>query len=319
MLRDVLSLLCDPNTGEDLVLDVLIEDEYGILEGSLRSPSNSFSITNGIVRFVEDQGDYESFGFQWNRWAKVQFEGFNVGRPMQGHTARMFKSITQFNDEEMEGRLVLDVGCGPGRFSDVCLNSGAKVISLDYSSAIDIAKGNFSNKNNILFLQADALNLPIKDNSVDLAFSIGVLHHTPEPERGVSQAFRVLKKGGVFAVAVYEKGGYYDFWIVQFWRRLFKLLWPFFGAIPPLIYTYFIVYTLGTLAEFSKVMVRPFKLIFPFVFLPDKNWALLDTFDSITPSYQSAHTLDEVRKWFEGNNYIDIKQTGWGGSCRGKK
>ena len=177
-----LTYLCDPETHADLKLvdAVYLGDE--IVSGTLRSPTNEYPITLGIPRFVKDEGYSDNFGFQWNRWARVQFEDHNIGGPMQGHTTTMFKTITKFSANKLRGKVVLDIGCGPGRFTDVALAMGASVIALDYSSAIDAAKTNFDGRNvDILFVQGDALRMPIKTDSVDYSFTIGVLHHTPSP------------------------------------------------------------------------------------------------------------------------------------------
>ena len=131
------------------------------------------------------------------RWARVQFEDQKVGGSMENHTTTMFKTITGFSADELDGKTVLDMGCGPGRFTDVALTMGARVIALDYSSAIDAAQANFAGKEaDVLFIQGDALKLPLKTDSVDYVFTIGVLHHTPSPASGVREAHRVLKRGG---------------------------------------------------------------------------------------------------------------------------
>ena len=52
--------------------------------------------------------------------------------------------------------------------------------------------------------------------------------------------------------------------------------------------------------------------IFPFVDLPDKNWSILDTFDSVTPTYASTHDREEVIDWLCGADFHDIKPTNWG-------
>ena len=59
----------------------------------------------------------------------------------------MFESITQFSPEKINKKVVMDVGCGPGRFTDVVASMGATVLALDYSSATDAAKANFAEKN----------------------------------------------------------------------------------------------------------------------------------------------------------------------------
>ena len=54
------------------------------------------------------------------------------------------------------------------------------------------------------------------------------------------------------------------------------------------------------------------RAIFPFVNLADHKWSVLDTFDSLTPSYQSAHESFEVFSWFKKNKFKAIEPTDWG-------
>ena len=318
--------LCDPITKEPLVLD---EKNSIVLngicnEGVLLSKSNSYPITNGVIRFVPKSNYSESFGWQWNYWPRVQFDSENIGKPMEGHTTKMWESITNFKNnglKDLTSKVVLDLGCGPGRFIEVARNKGALVIGLDYSIAVEAAHKNFESDENVCIIQADAMNLPLKENSIDIAFSIGVLHHTPDPSNGVKEIYKILKpNGGWFALSVYGAGGYYDFPTVQFWRRIFKFTWKYFGQWPPLIYTYFVINILRPIAKISRTTGRAIRIFLPFVNLPDKQWSLLDTFDSITPSYQSAHDSYEIYTWFKSIGYKDIEPTNWGNtSYRGSK
>jgi ubiquinone/menaquinone biosynthesis C-methylase UbiE len=66
----------------------------------------------------------------------------------------------------------------------------ARVFGIDYSAAMEVAEQNFKHNPDVCICQADALILPLKPQTLDGAFSIGVLHHTPNPQRGVEQAFR---------------------------------------------------------------------------------------------------------------------------------
>ena len=320
MKYEYLKFLKCPETDEDLELDVFEEHHGEVLSGRLYSSKAEFTITNGIPRFVKNEGYSENFGWQWNRWAKVQFESENIGRPMAGHTTKMFKAITELTTDKLNGKLILDIGCGPGRFVDVSKEMGANVVvALDYSTAIDAAKENFLDTNGIFFVQGDALNLPFKDEVFDFAYSIGVLHHTPSPIKGVEEAARVLKKDGEFAISVYQKGGYYDFVTVQIWRKIFQLLWPIFGPNLPYLYSQIFGRLSHYIRRFSRVLSLPIRLIFPSVTLPDVRWSVLDTFDSVTPSYQSAHTVYEVYTWFQKVGYKKIRVAAWGNIIGQKK
>jgi ubiquinone/menaquinone biosynthesis C-methylase UbiE/uncharacterized protein YbaR (Trm112 family) len=313
MKYEYLNFLKCPITEEDLEMEVHEEKAGEILSGKLFSSKAEFPITNGIPRFVKDQGYSDNFGWQWNHWAKVQFESENIGRPMAGYTSKMFQSITELTREKLQDKTILDIGCGPGRFTDVSRTLGAKlVIAIDYSSAIDAAKDNFEDTTGIFFVQGDALNLPFKEGLFDFAYSIGVLHHTPNPIKGVQEAARVLQQGGELAISVYKKGGYYDFITVQMWRKLFKMLWPIFGHRLPYLYSQIFGRINYYICRSSRALSFPIRLIFPSVVtLQDLRWSILDTFDSVTPSYQSTHTVYEVYRWFKETNFKYIKVAAW--------
>jgi SAM-dependent methyltransferase len=315
-----LSLLADPKTGEGLSLEANARAGEHVAEGWLISASNRYPIRRGIPRFVDDEGYSDNFGYQWNRWAKVQFESENVGRPMAGWTRSMFHKITEY-EGDLSGQTVLDIGCGPGRFCDIALEQGATVVGLDYSCAIDAAAENLGDHENLLLVQGDALNMPFADGAFDKAFSIGVLHHTPDPYGGVTQAHRVLKPGGDFAIAVYGEGGAtYDFPTVTILRKTFKALWPALKHYPALWYSYGAVCSVWPISRLSRLASLPFRVVFPIACLPDIRWSVLDTFDSVTPSYQSTHSSVEVYRWFKDAGYEDVHPTDWGfTSYRGRK
>ena len=81
-------------------------------------------------------------------------------------------------------------------------------------------------------MQADVLNLPIKDNVVDLSFSIGVLHHTPvDPLKGINESFRTLKEWGVCFKCIFKNTNY-DLTMVHLWRKVFRANLANISSIP---------------------------------------------------------------------------------------
>jgi len=322
-----LDYLADPITKKPLKLEVNVQKGQIIESGILRSEDQEYPIINGIPRFVDIQSeDYtKSFSYQWKKWQKVQFESENIGKPLEGHTRGMWEKITGIDDknasEKMKDKTIVDMGCGPGRFTEISRLKGAKVIALDHSQAVvEVTANNFEYDENVCVCQADILNLPICENSVDGAFSIGVLHHTPDPKRGVKEAFKMLKNNSWCAISVYESGGYYDLSEVQRWRKIFNLLWPVLGHYPPLIYTYIMVYFIYALDSVSLRLGRIVKTIFPTANYRDIKWSLQDTFDSLTPTYQSGHTCFEVFSMFKSTGFSEIEPTNWGStSFRGIK
>lgn len=314
MLRRHLGLLCDPISREDLRLEIFVEIGEDVVEGLLHSSRSSYPITNGIPRFVRDEGYSENFGRQWERWALVQYEDENVGGPMQGWTTSMFRKITGWEPSDLQDRRVLEIGCGGGRFGDLVQESNPLTyIGLDYSRAVDVAKKLMEGKGReALFLQADALAIPLKSDSIDLAYSIGVLHHTPDPSLGIFESFRCLRSGGSMSLSVYERGGYYGWPNVVFWRKLFNSMTPKVKQRAALIYSKLLCTLLHPIGRVWRPLTYPVRLIFPTVYLPDLRWSILDTFDSLTTSYQSTHTGEEVASWMSSHGFRDVRQQSWG-------
>jgi SAM-dependent methyltransferase len=230
---------------------------------------------------------------------------------MEGHTLRMWERITAVEASDLHGAVIGDFGCGPGRFVEVVRRKHGRVIALDLSDAVEVARANFRGDPDVLICQADVLEPPLKEESLDGAFSIGVLHHTPDPRRRFEKLVRCVKTGGWVAISVYGKGGYYDSPSVRLWRRIFRTLWPVFGHYPPLAYAYVTTFALRPLSRIPLIGLA-LRGLFPFVRLPDVRWSLLDTYDSVTPAYQSAHESDEVLEWFRGCGLADIAPSDWG-------
>jgi len=265
-----LSLLCDPVQKSELKLEVIEKKDDVIIEGILISEKNTYKITNGIPRFVKNSNLKKSFGFQWKKWNNLQFESQNIGKPMEGVTRNLFEKSTKFEDQINKDKIFLDVGAGTGRFADLLLKNNNKVICLDVSSSVDQIQKNFIHKNKqLLVVQCDFENLPFKDESIDNAFSIGVLHHSKKPDFVFPEAYRVLKKEGSFAVSVYSKNSPYNFIGIFIWRKIFNFLKFFFFILSNFnLYLFFCYYLsfhrknikLQTFNYFSIVYISLFHI-----------------------------------------------------------
>lgn len=105
----------------------------------------------------------------------------------------------QFAKPYIVNKKVLDLGCGTGYGSAALISMGAKSVDgVDLSrGAIDFARANYSPKG-LSFKVADALNLPFKNNTFDSIVSFEVIEHVKNYSKYLTEAFRVLKKGGYF-------------------------------------------------------------------------------------------------------------------------
>ncbi len=97
------------------------------------------------------------------------------------------------------GRRLLDVGCGPGHVTGLVARRypDFELVGVDLSDRmIAAAKREFGGLPNLSFQEGDALSLPFKSESFDLALSLASIKHWPDQAKGVSELFRVLKPGG---------------------------------------------------------------------------------------------------------------------------
>ena len=103
---------------------------------------------------------------------------------------------------------MLDAGCGTGRHGYFAATYGAReVVGLDLSVAVDAARENLRKFENVEVVQGDLLRPPFRTASegggFDLVYSIGVLHHLPDPYEGFKSLLRYVRPGGTIAVWVY--------------------------------------------------------------------------------------------------------------------
>jgi ubiquinone/menaquinone biosynthesis C-methylase UbiE len=106
----------------------------------------------------------------------------------------------------MAGKQVLEIGHGMGCDLVHAAKAGASVHGIDITpNHHEIARKHFAANGLQADLQlCDASQLPFASNSLDVVFSLGVLHHTNDTVRCVSEAYRVLKPGGTFVMALYN-------------------------------------------------------------------------------------------------------------------
>ena len=292
------------------------------------SDGHEFPIVRGIPRFVSDEQYAGSFGFEWNLFNLTQLDSAaESGDPdddgsdkedlvnYAGFIARKGKESfdnffhkTGLNQEELSGKLVLDAGCGTGRFAEVAADAGAEVVGCDLSLAVEACYKNLGGCPNVHVAQGDIFRLPFEEGTFDMIYSLGVLHHTPDTRRALLSLTPLLKEGGKLCAWVYAKQ---------------PIRW---GLIPP---WYFMsdIYRRWTshwpserLLSFSKFRARlhpliriplagkVFDRIWPGSVHPEYEWRVLDTFDWYSPVFQWKHTWEELESWFQEAGMTEIKQ-----------
>lgn len=315
-----LEVLCCPRSGAPLELRAFETQPDGrVYSGEFVEPSGRcYPVVRGIPRFVSEEEYAASFGYEWTRWPRLQFESENVGRPMAGHTTRMWEINTQANAHDVQGKTIVEFGCGPGRFLDVVRRKGGRAVGIDISLAVEAARQNFADDPEVLIVQGDILRPPFREGAFDGAYSIGVLHHTPDPAGGVVSMMRTVKPGGWVAVSVYPKGEFYDYRSIARFRQWQARLGVPWGRRLALAYAYFSAYLLSPAFSILRRISGPSALInyldrnwLVLLRLPDTRWAALDIFDTITPAIATTHTGDEVRAWLTQAGCAHVQPTAW--------
>lgn len=161
-----------------------------------------FPLRRGIPRFAGSDV-HESFALQWGLFWDVQLDSRN------GTTLSRDRLLTQsrLRAEDFAGRTVLEVGCGAGRFTEVLLRFGARVLAIDASGAVDACAG--SNRDalatgRLALAQADVFALPVADRAFDIVIGYGMLQHTGDPMRALRSLWERVRPGGLLLVDRYQ-------------------------------------------------------------------------------------------------------------------
>ncbi len=281
-----------------------------LLTGILASP-DSAPVRDGIPRYVEELDYAESFGDQWKRYRRVQLDSA-TGKGLSRD--RLFHG-TGWTPEEVDGELVLEVGCGAGRFTEVLLSTGARVVAVDASSAVEACRETCGDNPRLALVQADLFALPFRPGSFDRVFCYGVLQHTPDPERAFRALVEQVRPGGLIAADVYRRFPYIDRGSAKFlWRplttrmrrdRLRRLVEWYIPRWLPVDRRLARVPRIGRFLVAVIPCWNPYGL-FELSEEETVAWAILDTYDALSPRYDWPQTLESVEAWCSRAELEDV-------------
>jgi SAM-dependent methyltransferase len=271
----------------------------------------AFPVVDGIPRFVAGEGYGRSFGIEWMAHRRTQLDsatGLTQSRD------RFFES-TGWSAEALAGRQVLEVGCGAGRFTEVALATGAILTSVDLSRAVEANRANHPHHPDLRLGQADLARLPLPEGAFDYVFCFGVLQHTPDPEAAFRALLRHVRPGGWVCADVYPRNpGWYLHWKFVL-RPLTTRLPPetLYRAVRFLAPRLMRVSTpLGRVPRVGALLQRAVpvadhsaRLGLPRDRLVD--WAILDTFDWLSPAYDRPQTRAALERWVAAAGLEDAK------------
>lgn len=317
MRPETLDLLVCPSCGAEKPFALEAEDageDGDVREGTLLCSScgATYPIRARVPRFVAETEDYcGNFGYQWERWRTTQIDR------LAGHalSETRFLEDSQWGRDWLRGKLILDAGCGAGRFTDVAAGLGARVIACDLSQAVDSCRETTSvHGDRVECLQASLFDLPLRAGIFDGVFCMGVIQHTPDPERVIRTLPRFVRPGGRLAYNFYEEGLWRRLQIVKYALRLFTpRLKPerTLGLSRALVALFFPL--TRTLSRIPKVRVLNHFIPIAASHHPaldvrqQYEWTQLDTFDWYSPVYEKCQHHRRVAEIVAETGMIDIE------------
>jgi len=217
--------------------------------------------------------------------------------------------------ESFNGMRVLDVGCGSGRFAEVALSLGANVTAVDYSISIDACRANLGAHNRLEFVQGDIHSLPFKHEAFDRVYCFGVIMHTRDPNRAFRGLTSHVRAGGMLAVDSYEKSWKsitHPKYFLRPWtsRISAPTLFPIVEkTVPSLLRISRAFAAVPAVGRFLKraVPVANYDGIYPLTERQLEEWAILDTFDWLSPTFDRPQNVREMRRCFEDAGFKNVE------------
>ncbi len=181
-----------------------------------------FPVIDGIPRFVELDNYANAFGLQWRSFAKIQLDSYNGSSISLERLERCLGGkITQ-----LAGKNVLEVGCGAGRFTEHLVGAKAHVHSVDLSAAVEVNKSNMGAAANYCVAQANVYSLPFEPQSFDVVMCLGVIQHTPSPEKTIEALYSMVKPGGQLVIDHYTFDWMYYLKPIMLYRAWLRKMKP---------------------------------------------------------------------------------------------
>ena len=264
----------------------------------------NISLSKNEINFRED--DYqirlktiEYFGYEWRKfmnWGWLEEDDIPKEDRIKymggfiSNTISAFKTKSLMNGDDLaKGKLILDAGCGNGRFSNQAAEYGAEVIGVDIGTGA--ASENTIERDNIHIIQGDLFKLPFKKNVFDTAFSIGVLMHTGDAYQAFKSITSYIKVGGVFTTHVYHK---------------LNPIWEINDFVLRKITTNM---SIESNIKFANFMSKLGRLLSKMKVLNVANLfirvqpTLIHMYDWYSAPIATHHTYDEVKNWYVENDF----------------
>jgi len=276
------------------------------------SAGHSIPVVGGIPRFVSGSTYADAFGVQWNRYRRTQLDSYSGSTITMERLRRCLGSRLW---DALPGLEVLECGCGAGRFTEILLARGARVTSIDLSDAVEANRDNFPISDHHRVAQADIMALPFAPGQFDIVLCLGVIQHTQSSEESIAALAAHVRPGGALVIDHYRP-------TLSWYTKtapLFRAVLRHLPAAAGIRWTERLVTWLLPLhkrAARSKVihglLTRVSPVLSYYRGYPQldermhREWALLDTHDSLTAWHHRVRTSSQIRAALERAGLVDI-------------
>jgi SAM-dependent methyltransferase len=311
MKSKLLQYLCCPSCRGDLALDVRSCRDQEVESGSLVCKGcGCFEIKGGIPRFTppkiseQVRRNVGSFGYEWSWLSSLS----------EKNETEFLSYLGKIRPESLKSRVVLDAGCGMGKFLYLSGKYGAKdVIGVDLAArSVEMAYENTRHMDNVHVVQADLFHLPLKP-CFDFVYSIGVLHHLSSPPEGFQVLVEHLKEGGAILAWVYGHEG--NELYIRFLDPIRKItcrmpLWLNKVVAALLAFIIWIpIMIIYTPLEKLKIKRLPFHDYFVYFQKLGFHFFWGTVFDKLIPHISNYYRNEEFMSWFSKAKLRDISIT----------
>ena len=259
------------------------------------------SFLNGIPSFVEGDSYASSFGAQWIKHTKTQLDSQTGSDITRERLQRMFGPLFH----ELKGKLILEAGCGAGRFTEILLQEKALVDAFDLSDAVVANLENNGHHSNLRILKASITDIPFEAGQFDFVFCPGVIQHTPNPDISLKELFKQVKPGGWLVFDQYRYNLSSTLRSSQLIRPMLKRLKPemAFKVTDTLVNLWLPLHRKVKNLRFLEILLFRISPItshysgYPELSEPMQiAWAKLNTHDNLTDFHKHHTTLKKLRE-----------------------
>ncbi len=278
-----------------------------VLVGSARAPLAQAHATWFAVnaerrslaaRWLSDRSEGDpvvgGFDFEWSLFSRVRTDDLR----------QVFELYFDLVPPERfaDDLVVLDAGCGAGRWACEVAARGPRVIAVDLGLSVEIARANAAELP-VACLQADLRALPLAAGSVDWAYSLGVLHHVSEPGIALHRIRRTVRPGGLVLLYLYYALGSRGiafrslFWIVDAVRRVTSRLPRRVALAVTVPIALFVYWPLARLsALLGRFGWRDLADALPLSFYRERSLAIMlnDSLDRFGTRLERRYTREEM-------------------------